>query len=281
MKSVSLPGLVFLALVMFFAALGQMAQPFNHDNAVHLHAAGVILEKGSLYTNFFETNPPLFPWMTLAPVWLAKVSGLPEFGLYRLMVFLLAIAVFIVAMGELRRGMAAMGHKFSRRREIVLFGLWGFGFLSLQGYDFGQREHVIALALLPYVLNLGLRLSGGQVAPGRWGTFFFLALAIAIKPFFLPLWVLGEGLVALRRKDPRAILTFGNLWVVTLGVLYLFAVWVFEPAFYENILPMLLSTYSDIRNPLSMAQLKLWGGFTALGLTPLGIFLLRLRKSAP
>jgi hypothetical protein len=108
-------------------------------------------------------------------------------------------------------------------------------FLLAAGYDFGQREHLIALAGLPYMLAAARRAAGetprGWIAAGPLvGVAFALQPHVLAVPLLVELCVMlgrrpeGTGLaglaVALRRylRDPMPWLMIG-VWVVYLASL--------------------------------------------------------------
>ena len=64
------------------------------------------------------------------------------------------------------------------------------------GYDFGQREHLMAVAALPYLFLAARRIEGASTGPGLTvGAAVLAAIGFALKPHFLAIPGLVEALV--------------------------------------------------------------------------------------
>lgn len=255
-----LMSLGFLGVLFALTAVKHVFLPFNHDNAVHLKAARVILEHGSLYQNFFETNPPLFPYLTVLPVFLAQVTGGSEVFFYDGFVYTLAILV----LGLAGRDLNTAGMLKTSADRILLLGSWVVILVGFQAMDFGQRDHLIGLLVLPYVVGLALRSQGPGRVSLRLYVAFMLAMAIAIKPQFLPVWILGEAWIMFRSKSIRAAVNSGNVLIVLTGLAYLLLTWWLEPMFYTEIVPLVRETYGAYGQPVSGAVIVFWIDLTIL-----------------
>jgi len=74
-----------------------------------------------------------------------------------------------------------------------------FALVPAAGYDFGQREHLAVLMSLPYLAVAALRLQPAPVSRSwRSGVALVAAIGFAIKPHFLLVPALVEGLIFLR-----------------------------------------------------------------------------------
>lgn len=255
-----LMSLGFLGVLFALTAVKHVFLPFNHDNAVHLKAARVILEHGNLYQHFFETNPPLFPYLTVLPVFLAQVTGGSEVLFYDGLVYALAILVLVLVGRDLNK--AGMLKTSSDR--ILILGSWVVILAGFQAMDFGQRDHLIGLLVLPYVVDLAFRSQGPGKAGLRLHVAFMLAMAIAIKPQFLPVWILGEAWIMFRSKSIRAAVNSGNVLIVLTGLAYLLLTWWLEPMFYTEIVPLVRDTYGAYGQPVSGAVIVFWIDLTIL-----------------
>jgi hypothetical protein len=78
-------------------------------------------------------------------------------------------------------------------------------FLLSAGYDFGQREHLMAVAALPYLFAAERR-AAGEVPRGRIAVGLLAGVAFALKPHFLGVPALVELYVLLRRRPDGAFL---------------------------------------------------------------------------
>ena len=104
----------------------------------------------------------------------------------------------------------------------VLPGLFVFA----QGYDFGQRDPMMAASALPY-LYAAARRARGEAPRGRIAAAVLAGLGFALKPYFLGIPALVELAVMLGvgwrrwRRDPVPWIMAG-LWAVYLVSLPLF-----------------------------------------------------------
>ena len=91
------------------------------------------------------------------------------------------------------------------RRGIVL--LLVFVLFSLPGQDFGEREHLLLMLALPYLLLVAARAAGREIATSQAVLVGLLAAAgLSLKPHFVLLWLAIEGYLRLtRRVAPRAL----------------------------------------------------------------------------
>ena len=220
----------------------------NHDITWFLHCAGQLLDGGRAYVDFIETNPPLIVWLAIPPVWVARLTGLPEILVYHLFVLVL-VAGTLLAVSRLLA--AAWGTDSVERRHVTLL-LLATPLLLAPGYDFGQRDHLTVILLLPFLVATAGWLGGRPPAPGlRWFCGFWAAPALAIKPHFLLVWAAVEatrwwserGRAPWRRPENWAI--GGSL------VAYAVSVPLFAPV-YLKVIRWSLEAYGAFAEPVPM-----------------------------
>lgn len=250
----------FLGVLFALAAVKYGLMPINPDNTIHLKAARTILEKGSLYPHLYEVNPPLFPYLSVVPVFLARLTGGSEVFFYNLSVFLLAGLVLFVIVTELRKA----GLLKASSDVTMVIGAWIVILVGIQATDFGQRDHVIGILIFPYVVQLGLRSHGLGKGSLRPLPAMLLALAIAIKPQFFPVWFVGEFWVMIRLRSTAPVRNIGNVLIVLTGLAYLALVWWLEPQFYTDILPMARKAYGAYGRAVGIQDLVRWIGLTGM-----------------
>lgn len=255
-----LMSLGFLGVLFALTAVKYVVLPINPDNSIHLKAARTILEKGSLYPHLYEVNPPLFPYLSVVPVFLARVTGGTEIFFYDLSVFCLAVLVLAVIVTELRK----VGLLKNPSEATMVLAAWIVILVGIQGTDFGQRDHIIGILIFPYVVHLGLRAHGLGRGALRPLPAVLLALAIAIKPQFFPVWFLGELWVMFRLRSMVPVRSTGNILIVLTGFTYLALVMVLEPLFYTDILPIARKAYSAYGRAVGAGDLVRWLGLTGV-----------------
>ncbi len=185
-----LPALVFVPIV--------LAPPLNHDVAAVLQFSQRWLAGEHLYSDLIDVNPPLIFVLNLIPAAIAAVTPLD--GVAALLLCLFAYGGFCWWLVMRVRDRGAEG-PVERAFLDVLPAL----FLFDAGYDFGQREHLMAVAALPYVLAAARRASGA-VPRGRVAVGLLAGVAFALKPHFLGVPALVELCVLLGRRPEGAFL---------------------------------------------------------------------------
>ena len=225
-----LPTLIFIPFV--------LAPPLNHDVAAVLAFSERWLGGERLYVDLIDVNPPLIFVLNLIPAFIAARTGLD--AVLALQLCLLALGAVIWGLCFRVRDRAGEGPS-ERALLDVLPGLFIFG----AGYDFGQRETLMAACALPYVLAAARRVQGVQ-PEGRMATAILAAIGFALKPYFLAIPALVELGVALSRpwrttlRDPVP-WTMAAVWLA-----YLAALPILFPAYLATVVPLVWSFYLEL-----------------------------------
>ena len=219
-----------------------------------------------LYVDVIEVNPPLVIWLYALPVSLADWLQLPA----RWFVEPLVAASVIGSAwwsASLLRGTDTM---FARR--VPVFAVIALTFLLLPGVEFGQREHLLAIAMLPHLAGLIRRLTIGapsrrqSVAAGVLG-----GLGCGLKPFFVVPLAMVELAVFLR--DRRRI-GLQSLAAALAVAAYAVSILVLEPAYLKQAVPMALELYGVSDTPLGELAMDSWhmlfGGAVCLAVLAAG-----------
>jgi hypothetical protein len=181
-----------LALVPLVAALGfvlftTLRSPLKDDIAWLLYVAQESLAGRHLYVDLIEINPPMIVWVLALPVALSAAVGVAA--------KFVAVPFFAACMlgsagwcAKLLRGYGPLG-----TTPLPLFAIVGTVLLALPGPEFGQREHLLAAATLPYLCIFARRLDGAPTRPVNETIAGILAgLGCALKPQFLLVFALLE-----------------------------------------------------------------------------------------
>ncbi|WP_342113794.1 hypothetical protein [Pseudoduganella sp. OTU4001] len=196
---------------------------FNHDVSYLLHAAGRLLRGETLYVDVMEINPPLIVWLNLPIAWLAQLTGVGGEQVFRLCVLALGL-LSLAWSAQLLRGALSPGHWWS------WLAAGSYVALLLPGYEFGQREHIVFLCILPYLAEAARRCGGqAQSRTVQAGVAALATLGLALKPHFLLVPMLVEAF-AFRRERRLAV---GCLVALALLLAYLAAAWLFAPHYLE------------------------------------------------
>jgi hypothetical protein len=261
--------LLFWLPVLGFA-LAVLAPPLNHDVAAVLQWSQRWLAGEQLYVDLIDVNPPLIFILNLLPAWLMSL-GLGAAT---------AIHFCVALLGGLSWRLFALARERPAEGPVLRALLDGLPalLLVLPGYDFGQREHLMMLAALPYLMGAvkrasgsqprgmpecglpggrlpGGRLPGGRLPGGRLlgggllGGAMLAAVGFALKPHFLAIPALVEVAVLLTSRRLSLVpLLMGAIWL-----LYLAAILTLFPHYGTDVLPMVRSLYLGIGEGSALA----------------------------
>lgn len=206
----------------------------------------------------FESNPPLAIWLSAIVVHLAAMLHLPLTVVFKL-------AVTAVACGS-----AAICAKLLQKLhpDLAASKLWllGIAFVLIFGAipvrDFGQRDHILALLVLPYLCGAALdtdRRRPRLSRPARTLLAFLASAGLALKPHQALIGLIIELSLMLRstnwikRRQPNAgapqplypppFRVIEPLVFLLAAAGYLLAIRTLAPTYLSEILPILRETY--------------------------------------
>jgi hypothetical protein len=184
------------ALLALLAAFSVVSAHANSDAAWYLYMAGRVLKGSTMYADVVDTNPPLIVWLMLFPAWLARET---QSSLAVLNGYLFALALLsIAASGALAARIWGRGQ--TSTRGLIVAGV-AFVALPYVKADFGQREHLVLLAAVPYMFAAVAWLEGrspGPVAASVIGAIG--GLGFVMKPYYVAGWVAVEVVVAIAAR---------------------------------------------------------------------------------
>ena len=236
----------------------------NHDAGWYLHMAGAWLDGAVPYVDVIDTNPPLILFLTAVVVWIARALHLPLPATFKFLVFAAAVVTALAS--------AVLVKRIFRTPVAVMLVVTALVFLLLTMVraDFGQREHITTLLVLPFVLAAAGAASGSPL-PTRSDLALGLiaGLGFAMKPHFLLAWA-GTELAAwvLTPRAARRSLRPGTIGVAVSLAAYALTVMVLTPQYF-TVAAEVLRVYGGLNSEtgalLSMVDLRMW---------PLGLFVL-------
>jgi hypothetical protein len=246
-----IPALV--AFVLLVRALVVLEHPYeiNHDSATLLHVAQLLLEGRLPYVDIFETNPPMSWYLHILPVYVARLLDTNVIVVAELGILLLTALVALSI-----RPLAGRAGESLRRLEsgamalAVALSPW-----ILTGLMFGQREHVFALLIVPWVLVRWVRHQQGAIAPAVAALVGgAAAVAGCMKPpLFLPLLLVPDLYWAATARRIRNIWTAEIVAAVSVTLIFGLHLFVFPAGvwriFFSRYLPLLAGGYASYNRP--------------------------------
>lgn len=229
-----------LAIVFIFGAFIQFSTYLSWDVSWLMEASNRLLHGGTYAKDFFENNPPMILYLYALPVLLAK-------GLHISSIITVRVCVFILAFGSLLFCMRILDHLLSEQNQLFkIFFILGLAFcyLILPAYEFGQREHVMLMLVMPYLLLVIGRLQA--MKPSlllSMGAGVMAGIGFAIKPYFLATLVLVELFYLLKRRCPLAWFRVDTVCIAGVIGLYLMSIFWVTPTYLSTILPFVENLY--------------------------------------
>ncbi len=238
----------WLMIVAVFAAavLLRQALPFNVDVSWWLTVSERMLDGQRLYVDILETNAPMASSVYLLSVVLACLTDVrPEVTIDALIFVLIAASLTLtwrILQHSSLGGRAAAGALAAW--AAVLLGV-------LPMYDFGQREHLALIAMLPALGVYILRGDRKEVTPSA---ILIAGLSAAITMNFKPYFACAIGFsilaAAAQARDWRVVFAPENWIAAALVVLHGICTFVFYPEYFTIVYPLVRDVYLLLKAPL-------------------------------
>lgn len=242
--------LAFPAVFLVFSLLLLLGTPLSHDVSWYLIATRWWLDGTPIYQEILELNPPLAFYLTVPPVWGAELFDLQATKAYQIYVLTLAA----VSLGLATRVLRSDGTLPDWMRMSFL-ACAAVAIVVVPLPDFGQREHLFTVFLLPY---LALMLIGGdrpwseRAIIGVWAT-----LGFALKHYFVlvPLALLAHRVVV--ERSFKVALRVEYALPAVLLIAYVPVSYMLHPAYFKEVIPLTLQVYGAYHADLSLVIGKL------------------------
>lgn len=216
--------------------------------------AGAWLDGATLYRDIVDTNPPLIVFLTAIPVSIARALGLPEPAVFKAFVFAAGGMSAAASLPSIRRMTASDPSRF------VLFTLLVFVLFPFVKSDFGQREHLAVMLVMPYVLGTAAWAAGRSPAPHPVSG-IAAGLGFAIKPHLLLAWVAVEIYAAIARPRSERWLRAGLVAAAATLFGYAAIVFLFVPE-YLRVAREVAQVYGGLNSPpallLRLPDVQIW-----------------------
>jgi hypothetical protein len=221
----------------------QAQMSLNGDVVWLVQGAAAIMHGHAMTAAWYDTNPPMSALIYLPVLLLRRAGVMAEYAPTLYAGLLLALAGFLNV--RFLRAWPAFG----AARIAGVLAAWLLAVTLVPQYEFAQKDHLIAITLLPLLLAQFAMLRGYDAPPRRY---VVLAVVLAL-PFILvkPHFGLLPFAMAVYRlwrvRSVREILR-SDFIILGAGLLaYLAALPVFFPDFMAEILPASIKAYAGIR----------------------------------
>jgi hypothetical protein len=222
-------GALTLLLSGVVAVVGQLGSRPSPDAAWNLYVARELLGGSRLGLDVVENTPPMIFLLKVPTVALAAFLGLRAWTAWVVMVGALAGLAIVLALRLSRRW------RFTGAGQLAVAGGLSLALLAIPSADFGQRDHVMVILVVPYIFLATLRVNGTAVSPLLAVLIGVLTgVGIGIKPHFALLPLALMALLA-HRKDFRGVVAPEQLAIGVVGISYVASVALFAPDYFRYV----------------------------------------------
>jgi hypothetical protein len=217
----------------------------RQDQTWLLYAASRVLSGTQLYgPRLVETNPPLIIWLNIIPAWLAIHLHLQPLVVLDSLVTLLLVLSSAWSIRILRIAGVLRGRTASFVAFVFIFAA---PTVILRNFDFSEREHILLLLLLPYLIASFFQLANTITLAERIALGLAAGLAASIKPQYAIIPLGTELFLALWYRQARRLYRPELLTLSLTGLAYIAAVRTITPLYFSQIVPLLRDAYPAYR----------------------------------
>ena len=244
--------LILMTSIFFVISLYMTTQTYlNWDVSWLLEVTRRLLSGGCYSQNFIETNPPLILFLYAIPILLTSWIGnlVSNFLIFIYAISLLSLSLSYLLLKKIMTN-DVLG------RTLFFLGLV-FGELVLPSYEFGQREHLTLMFIMPYLLLISLntlqfpwylRFTAGLMA----------GIGFSIKPHFLIPLILILSWKLYKNRDFKQCFIIENVCILGVMLLYLVACFIVTPDYFTYILPLVFKFYLGYKESMFSILTHQW-----------------------
>ncbi|MCG9714211.1 hypothetical protein L1D29_15470 [Shewanella insulae] len=215
-----------------------LGQIINHDTAWYLVATRRWLEGQVLYDKILEVNPPLNFYYTAPAIWLADNLGLSDIDAQYILFSAILWGSLIWCWNILVRV-----NKFNGRKNATLILALGFTVI-ITGLPYAvQREHILVVLLLPWIVGLLLEQECEHQRKGA-SRAALAAAGICLKPYFIIYPIFMTVFFVISQRSIRPVISNANITMALVGVCYVVSVALIHPVYFTEIIPVAKLTYN-------------------------------------
>jgi len=210
------------------------------DQASQLYATLQMLHGTPLYgTHLVEGYAPFIFWLLAIPGWISQHVHLSTIACFH---------AFVVAVLIVTSTWSAILYRRTRGGRLLCWWVFVLTLSALSAFlavpdALGEREHLLAYFLLPYLLSVALRMEGTHLSGlHRLLIGVCAAVALCLVPQYLLVVIAVEVVVLLRKRQLSQWFDL-SLLVMLVGVLFYAAiVRLLTPEYFKAVLPLLRET---------------------------------------
>lgn len=261
---------IFAWIIVFFVFLLSIyvqSQLFlQPDTSWLLDATQRLLQGGTYYNNFFEPGAPMVLYLYIPAVLFAKYTGINLIIGFRVYIYFIAI-ILLFFYTYLTKKMISRNDRFTEGLLLVALSVVLF---ILPINEFGSRENLVILLIIPYLFTCILRIQNKPIhglvlfAAGVLGGIGFM-----INIYFISIFLLVELYLILKKRLFFYWIRTEFLLILFLALSYLVSIFIFTPTYLSKVLPFVMHLYVN-------HGLSTWGDLLVTPLVASWLFILLL-----
>lgn len=217
-----------------------------------MEASKRLLAGGSYSHSFIETNPPLILFIYAIPVLLTSWIGSLASNFLLFIYGIIALSL-MVCYAMLKRLMPN-----DRVALILFFSGLAFSDLIVPVHEFGQREHLTLLLIMPYLLMSSSLNTSAFPARLRYTVGLMAGIGFAIKPHFLVPLCLILSWQVFKKRGVLSCFNIENVSLFAIMFLSWLAALIITPDYFSFMLPLVFKFYLPFKVPLSKLLTHQW-----------------------
>ncbi len=232
-------GLLAIGIIALSVTL-QSLLLLNWDVASLLHAARVMMSGGVYATDMFIPNPPTILYLFVPPLMISDALQINIVLVFKAYIYLMAALSTYLCYR-----LAKPYFNSCERDDTVLFMLTLlFAFLVLPTYEFGNRDYLLLVFIMPYLLMVAARIRGMKINPSEAIVVgLFAGIGFAIKPHFMAVLAFVELYYLASQRKWLANLRPETVAIAGVIAAYIVILFTVHPNYVYVILPFLLNNY--------------------------------------
>lgn len=242
---------LYLLFIITLIILFFKIHTLNVDSTWILYVASQIVEGKTLYIDISEVNPPLIFLYSSIAIYISKITFFSNIESYIILISILILISICLSFFILKRT--------STTKENIRYYIYLITFIliisTLPAY--GQREHLLIIFTLPYIIFSMFR---DKIILQNYMLLIivvFASLGLNLKPHFFILIITIELIYIFHFKRIFYFIRWDSLLIFFSGVIYLLLIFLEFPEYINFAIPLAIETYTSLFNkPFSILLLN-------------------------
>lgn len=215
----------------------------NVDSTWILYSANEIINGAKLYIDIIDINPPLIFIYSMIPALVSKTGLLSlEHSHIVFVLFLVSLSLYLIS-----KVLKSYFYKDTMSIRYYLYAISLILTVCLT-YDFGQREHLFMIFILPYIMMMLFRHKINLSTTLICFIAMFASLGFNIKPHFFLIFISVEFVYMFYTKKFLSIFRKESLIIISSAFIYLILIYTQFSEYIDFIIPLAVDTYTNLFN---------------------------------